>query len=195
MFDYISGKLVSRSSKCLVVDVNGIGFNIFVPLSTYSSLSQDQDFVKLFIYFYMREDAILLYGFKTEEEKKIFEMLLSVSGVGPKLAISILSELSASELKSAIIRQDAGLLNSISGVGKKITQRILLELKEKAVFIAGKDDQSFSGGQSMEDAIQALVSLGYSQPSSFRAVKKVLDTEEKDMTLEVLIKKSLKELK
>lgn len=195
MFDYISGKLVTKSPKCLVVDVGGIGFNIFIPLSTYTGLSKEQDPVKLFIHFYMREDAIFLYGFKTEEERKVFEMLLSVSGVGPKLAVSILSELSVSELKSAIIRQNANILNSISGVGKKITQRILLELKEKAVFIAGKEDQAFSGSQNMNDAIEALVSLGYTQPSSFRAVNKVLEIEKKDLTLETLIKRSLKELK
>jgi len=195
MFDYIAGKLVSKLPKYFVVDVGGIGFNIFITLSTYSSSPQEGEFIKLFVYMHIREDAVLLYGFKTQEEKQAFEMLLSVSGVGPKVAVNILSEVSVEELKSVIISQDAGAITSIPGIGKKIAQRILLELKEKIMPLSEKSESGFAKNQNLEDAVSALISLGYTQPASYKSIRSVLEKEKKELPIQILIKKALKELK
>jgi len=201
LFAYISGKLTYKSTKYVVLDVHGIGFRIFTPLSTYYKLPQINEATRLFTYLHVREDIILLYGFKTIEEKEAFEMLISVTGIGSKLAINVLSELSVEEFKSAVMKNDPRMLTSIPGIGKKIGQRILLELKEKVTLLPGKEPQGIGRRELVNDAISALISLGYTQSSSNDAINKVLSlraTGEKtgeEISLEVLIKQALKELR
>jgi holliday junction DNA helicase RuvA len=195
MFAYISGKLDYKSPRYVILDVGGVGFCIFTPLSTYCKLPETGEMVKLFMHLHVREDVILLYGFKTNGEKETFEMLISVSGIGPKLAISVLSELSVEEFKSAIMSNDPKTFTSISGVGKKIGQRILLELKEKVVFLPGKEPKDAGRKGLIDDAVSALVSLGYTQSSSADAIKKIFESSKEEILLEDLIKKALKELK
>jgi len=204
---YISGKLTYKSTKSVIIDVNGIGFHVFIPLSTYYRLPENNERINLFTYFYVREDMISIYGFKTGEEKEAFGMLISVTGVGPKLAIKVLSELSIEEFKSAVVRNDPGLLTSIPGVGKKIGQRLLLELKEKVASLPGKEAEWDGRRDLADDAISALVSLGYTQSASCNAVKKVLESTKEDshrmdevlpkaeISLETIIKRTLKELR
>jgi len=195
MFAYIKGKLVYKFPKYIVLDVNGIGFRIFTPLSTYYKLSDVDDTTTLFTYLHVRENAILLYGFKTSEEKEAFEMLISVAGIGPKLAINILSELSVEEFKSAVMKEDSKALISIPGVGRKIGQRILLELKEKVTLLPGKITPGTGVKESANDAISALISLGYTSSSASSAVKNILDSVKEEISLEVLIKRALRELR
>lgn len=195
MFDYISGKLVYKSPKYIVLDVNGIGFRILISLSTYYKLPEINEIAKLFIYFYLRENMSLLYGFGTNKEKETFEILISVRGVGPRLAINVLSELSVEEFKSAIIKNDLETLIGIPGIGKKMVQRILLELKEKVLLITGEEIEVSDRKELIDDAILALVSLGYTQNSSTSAVKKVLESTKEEVSLEILIKQAIREFK
>ena len=195
MFAYISGKLVYKSPKYTVLDVNGIGFRIFTTLSTYYKLPEINEVTKLFTYLHVREDIILLYGFKTGEEREAFEMLISVTGIGPRLALNVLSELSVEEFKSAVMRNDPAVLTSIPGVGEKTGQRILLELKEKVTLLPGKEMEGIGRKELVNDAISALISLGYTQSSSTSAIRKVLSPAKEEISLELLIKQALKELR
>lgn len=195
MLAYILGKLAYKSPKYVIIDVNGVGFCVFAPLSTYYKLPQINETIKLFTYLHVREDAILLYGFKTTEEREAFEMLISVTGIGPKLAMNVLSELSVEEFKSAVMRNDPKILTSIPGVGKKIGQRILLELKEKVTLLPGKELKEIGRREIVNDAISALISLGYTQNSASSAVEKVLESTKEEISLESFIKQALRELR
>jgi holliday junction DNA helicase RuvA len=199
MIAHLSGTLRSKVPNSVIIDNSGIGYEVTVPLSTYYALPEKDEKVSLHIYTHVREDALMLFGFHTPLEKEIFLLLFSVSGIGPKLATNILSGMGPEELLDAIANGDSRRIQSIPGVGKKIAERISLELKDKASKLKGEQPPvalpfiSRRGGRVHEDAVSALVNLGYSAKSAKEAVDRASSGAE-DMTLETLIKKALRVL-
>tara|TARA_B100000315_G_scaffold140796_1_gene129839 strand:+ start:289 stop:915 length:627 start_codon:yes stop_codon:yes gene_type:complete len=202
MIARIEGKLVYKSTDYLIVDVNGVGYRIFVPLSTYYALPEIDENLQLRIVTIVREDVFRLFGFLTKKEQEMFEHLLSISKIGPKLGLNTLSGMSADVLKDAITRGDIEKINSIPGIGKKTAERIVLELKEKLGKIALDTSEAVgstipSAKTELQDALSALINLGYKKQSAELALKKVStnlknnDTEE-SFNVETLIKGSLK---
>lgn len=197
MIAHLSGILLQRSTQSVIIDNGGIGYEVFIPLSTFYALPEKNETVSLHIYTHVREDALILFGFQTVLEKNIFMMLISVSGIGPKLAINILSGIGPDELLEAMARGDALRLQSIPGVGRKTAERIALELRDKASgvrgdleilptkVISGEDKRVF------DDALSALLNLGYPAKSARRAVEKALSVV-KEVNLEGLIKEALR---
>lgn len=200
MYSFLSGILAEKSLTSVTIDVNGIGFQLSVPLSTAQKLPQVGDQVKLLVHHVVREDAQLLFGFATEEERSLFKLLLSISGIGPKLAITVLSGLGIGELKKAIVDGSVPALTAISGIGRKTAERLIIELREKVV-IEGRAEESKTGAilskneALVEDSIRALVSLGYSKQSAKAAIQKVLaGRDHSRLNAESLIRESLKQI-
>lgn len=170
MIARLNGVLVEKSPPYIVVDCHGVGYEVEVPMSTFYTLPELGQSVKLLTYFVVREDAQLLYGFASEQEKTTFKQLLKVNGIGAKSALSILSGLSVSELTEAVAHQESGMLTRIPGIGKKTAERLLLELKDKfSVSVA-------TGGVSLpksasHDILNALLALGYNDREAGAAVK------------------------
>ena len=179
-----------------------MGYGLHVSLNTFEALKPvDGATVALYTYLHVREDTLQLYGFAREEEKQIFQHLISVSGVGPRLALTILSGMSPEELNAAVQSEDVALLTRIPGVGRKTAQRLILELKEKLV--AEPETAAVSGGgiatsggmpAVVQDALMALVSLGYAQAEARKALQTVLNRHSNGLDLEELIKLALREL-
>ena len=199
MIAHLTGIVLKKTAQSLIIENNGIGYEVIVPFSTFYALPKEDERVNLHIYTHVREDAIILFGFHTLLEKDIFLMLISVSGIGPKLAINILSGIGPDELLEAMAQGDAPRLQAIPGVGKKTAERIALELKDKALRVRG-DSKDFPTGilddkdeKVYNDALSALLNLGYPAKSAKRAVEKAL-VQTKDVTLESLIKEALRSL-
>jgi Holliday junction DNA helicase RuvA len=197
MIAHLTGILRKKVPHSLVVDNNGIGYEVTVPLSTFYALPEKDEKVSLHIYTHVRDDALVLFGFHTPLEKDIFMLLISVSGIGPKLATNILSGIGPEELLAAMARGDAARMQSIPGVGKKIAERIALELTDKAVKLRGEQQPSTAlltpreDERVYNDALSALVNLGYSSKSAKEAVDRA-HAVAKDATLEKLIKEALR---
>ncbi len=199
MFAYIKGTLEARSNDSIIVEAGGIGYRIFTALSTINSVGQLSSTVKIYTHYYVREDIAALYGFHTQEELGMFDMLISVSGVGPKAAISMISTLSPSRFALAVVAQDAKSLSKAPGIGPKMAQRIILELKDKISkeqLTAGIQQEEGpvlqEGAQSSAaEAVSALMVLGY---SSFEASGAVNKAYREGMGVEELIMLSLKSL-
>lgn len=176
MIAWLSGRLRHKSTDHLIIDVAGVGYQVSVPLSTYNGISDDGEDVSLHIYTHLREDSLSLFGFLTEAEKNMFMLLLGVSGIGPKLALAILSSLSVQELSRAIMASDESKLFSIPGIGKKTAARMVLELKDKMKLImpmiAPLPGEAVVSDD-LEDVISALVNLGYKKPQAEETVRKV----------------------
>jgi len=197
MIALLTGNIAYKSIDHLIVDVGGVGYRLMIPLSTFYALPEDGQ-VRLNVLTHVKEDAFHLYGFLTLEEKDIFALLLSVSGVGPRLALNILSNIPARELKGALWEGNVKRLSSIPGIGKKTAERLILELKEKA----GKLDLSTSppsgtespstAAEALDDTLSALVNLGYKENQA----RKVLEAMEisNDTPLEEILKGALKVL-
>lgn len=191
MYEYIQGKIAELTPANVVIDSNGVGFFIHISLNTYSSLSGKEQAV-VFIHQVVREDAHMLYGFFNKSEREIFRQLISVSGIGANTARMILSSLSPSEIKEAILGGNVKLLNGIKGIGAKTAQRIIVDLKDKV----GKSDVSnefllTESNTNREEALSALVMLGFTK----NTVEKVLDKllkQEPNAGVEELVKKALK---
>ena len=202
MIARIEGKLVYKSTDYLIVDVNGVGYRVFVPLSTYYALPEIDENLQLRIVTIVREDVFRLFGFLTKKEQEMFEHLLSISKIGPKLGLNTLSGMSADVLKDAITRGDIEKINSIPGIGKKTAERIVLELKEKLGKIALDTSEAVgstipSAKTELQDALSALINLGYKKQSAELALKKVStnlknNDAEESFNVETLIKGSLK---
>lgn len=197
MIALITGQLAYKSIDHVIVDVNGVGYRIAIPLSTVYAIP-DEGSVRLHIYTHVREDAIQLFGFLSAEEKDLFVLLLSVSGVGPKLALNILSHASVGALRGSIAAGDAKRLSALPGIGKKTAERLVLELKEK-IGKAGllpsatpttPTSPAGSTPAALEDALSALLNLGYKEAQA----RKALDTLEiaADVPLEQILKNALK---
>ena len=192
MISFIKGKNIEISPTKLIVDVNGVGYEILISLRTYSKI-KNIDKVNIFTHLNVKEDSHTLYGFYNKKERKTFLDLISISGVGPSTAIIILSSLSASELKKAIIESDVNKIKSVKGIGLKTAERIILELKDK---ISKEDIDDIKFVESFDntirnEALSALSSLGISKNVVEHHIDSILEAN-KDITLEDLIKEILK---
>lgn len=196
MIAHLKGILLSKTTDTIIVDNNGLGYEVYIPLSTFYALPEEGE-VNLHIYTHVREDAFILFGFNTVLEKQIFRLLISVSGIGPKLAVNILSGIGPDALLDAIASGDVVRLQSIPGVGRKTAERISLELKDKAQKTRSDADMPVLEVSSLEeksvrdDALSALLNLGYSSKAAGKAVDKALSGL-KEVTLEGLITESLR---
>ncbi len=194
MYDYISGSVTELNPAFAVVDNNGLGYMINISLNSYNDVAKKakEGSVKLFVYEAIREDAHVLYGFATKHERELFLMLISVSGVGPNTARMILSSLSPADLEQCIASGNVGMLKSVKGIGAKTAQRILVDLKDK---IKTASDTLLDNSNAMsavyDEALSALVMLGFTQQMSQKALRKLLK-EEPSITVEDAIKKALK---
>jgi len=170
MIARLKGTLVSRNQNSVVLDVHGVGYQVAVPLSTLSKLPSTGGEIALLTYLAVRESAMELYGFATAAEKEIFELLLDVSGVGPKLALAVLSGAEVHLLRRAIASGDEDLLVTVPGIGRKTAQRILVELKEKVGAEWAQAPEAPAAGE-IGDAVDALVALGYPRPTASQHVR------------------------
>ena len=192
MYYYIKGRYITRGDNYAVIDNNGIGYKIFTSQPTLEMLSGTVGEITIYTHLYLREDIMDLYGFVTNEEMSMFLSLLSVSGVGPKAAISVMSVATPERLALAIITGDAKTITKAQGVGPKAAQRIILELKDKlktSEAIAAEDIKDFDTGDAKTEAVSALVVLGYSPQEAKNAVASI-DGE----TVEDMVKQALKKL-
>jgi Holliday junction DNA helicase RuvA len=190
MYNFVKGKIVEKQNNILVLENNGIGYELIASTNTISNLPQLNTETKVYTYQQVREDGIFLYAFSSLEEKSMFLHLISISGIGPKMAIGILSNISLYDLALAIISENADVLYSIKGIGKKTAERIVLELKEKLEDI-NKFDKSSNLNKEFDDAIIALTTLGVSK---IDAVKKVRELAKADESAEQIISKVLKSM-
>ncbi len=176
MIALLTGKLAYKSIDHLIVDVGGIGYRVKIPLSSFYALPEAGD-VRLHIFTYVKEDAIHLYGFLTAQEKELFILLLSVSGVGPKLAVNILSNIPAAELRAALSQGNDKRLAAIPGIGKKTADRLILELREKVgklAAVAGPPHPSAPAtraADTLDDTLSALINLGYKEAQAKKALE------------------------
>ncbi len=189
---------MEKNPTSMIIEVGGIGFHLQIPLSTYEMLPEVCQTVRILTHFMVREDSHTLYGFLTEEERRLFKLLISVSGIGPKTAITALSGISIMELKHAIVEGAVHVLTGISGIGRKTAERMVVELREKLVVDANPSFPALTGKNPerqtlIEDSLQALVALGYRRQSAKEAIQKVLKTPDAEQySVEDLIRASLK---
>ena len=195
MIAHISGTLAQKIPGEAVVDVAGVGYQIFIPLNVFYRLPEIGAAVSLQIYTHVREDALQLFGFQDHEEKQLFLLLINVSGIGPKLAVNILSGIAAEDLARALKEADQARLVAIPGVGRKLAERMIVELKDKFATLApaGPGSAKADGAsQLLLDAVSALVNLGYKRPEAEKVVREVLKKGER--SLENVIKETLRRL-
>jgi len=196
MIAHIQGLLHFKSPEYLVIDVDGIGYQVHVPLSTFYDLPQVGSTMSLHIHTHVREDALQLYGFRSPEEKAIFVRLISISGIGPRLAVNILSGISPAELVESLSQNNLARLISIPGVGRKTAERIMVELRDKVSSLVPGHDVTVPvrAAAEIEDALSALLNLGYKKGVAQRAVENARQRLEGEITLESLLKESLRAL-
>lgn len=190
MIGSIRGRLLEKNPPQILVETNGVGYEIDVPMSSLYNLPDIGAEVFLYTHYVVREDAELLFGFSTKAERSLFRLLIRISGIGPKIALSILSGISASILAQAVSQAEPGLLTRIPGVGKKTAERIVLELKGKIDTVVGSADSQTPTSGAKADIISALVSLGYSEREALQAVKGLAA----DVTVNDGIREALKAL-
>jgi Holliday junction DNA helicase RuvA len=172
MIAHLRGRVVEKTPNQAVVECGGVGYDVAISVTTFTALPAEGGEVSLFIYTHVREDALSLFGFAERQEKRLFEKLLTISGIGPKLAITVLSGISAERLVGAIRGQDHATLTRIPGIGKKTAERVLLELKDKLDDMAlpvGPDGVSV--GPVGDDVLSAMVNLGYARPVAEKAIE------------------------
>ena len=194
MISYLQGTLVWKAPTQLVLDVGGIGYSIHIPLSSYQKIGEVGTSVKILTHLSVKENDLELFGFATAEEKELFETLIAVSGIGPRLAQAILSGISVEEFHRAIIGGNMGALTAIPGIGKKTAQRLLFELKGRLQIEQEKLSAQTPGMEKSETekAVLALISLGYKRPAAEEAVAEVMRKESAELPLEEMIKKALR---
>ena len=201
MIARLSGKLADINFTQCIIDVHGVGYQVFIPMSTFDKLPREGEDVSLFICTQVREDAISLYGFSTMPEKQLFEILIGTTGVGPKLALSILSSMPVERFSSAVINADLDIIKRISGIGKKTAERLIVELKDKLAKVmqplvvnsslAVSDEKALA----MEDAIAALEQLGFKRETVRKALEKIINSiPSEEATSENFIRKALQAL-
>ena len=202
MIAQLSGKLIYKQPNTVIIDVGGVGYEATIPVSTFYELGEPGTQVSLKIHTHVREDLIQLYGFWTTREKVLFSKLTSVSGVGPKLAITMLSGMPAAELIQAITSNDLVRLTAMPGVGRKTAERVVVELRDKLTVLSAAEreaepvvsrDAAESGPVVRDDTVAALMSLGYPKAIAERAVSDAI-REEGERTIEAVLKRSLKRL-
>lgn len=197
MIASIRGTLTSKSPTEVIIDTQGVGYSISIPLSTYTVIGNLNSTVTLLTFLHVREDALQLYGFATEEERSIFRLLISVSGIGPRMAQTILSGITVPDLKHHITSANLAALTTIPGVGKKLAERLVVELRDKISKVetssAFPPSPSDKQSQIRSETLMALTSLGYARPAAEKALLAALkETNGKELTVEELIKTSLR---
>jgi holliday junction DNA helicase RuvA len=197
MIASLTGILTYKSPTEILIEVHGIGYTVSIPLSTYEKLGDLGSTVSLLTHFHIREDAMSLFGFSTEEERRLFKLLISVSGIGPRIAQSVLSGMNVEELKSHIISENVNALMAIPGVGRKTAERLIIELRDKAGKPLSESDPAGTISTTTTplriEALQALTSLGYNQQIAEKAIRLVLkEVEGSFVSLEELIKRALR---
>ena len=203
MYDYFKGTLRSKSPVRVVLDVNGIGYEFTVPVSTFQALPDVEAQVSLLAYFHVTENSQQLIGFLSETERSLFKLLIAISGIGPKMALSVLSGIGVDQFREAVISGDIDTLTGISGVGRKTAERLIIELREKIVLLQGQElplDRKGGVQKKMsleDDSITALMVLGYKRVEAGQAVKKVFQTsgkKQKELAVEDVVRESFKYL-
>jgi holliday junction DNA helicase RuvA len=193
MIDYIKGEIAQITPTFLIMETGGIGYMVNISLTTFSQLEGKRDF-KILIHEVIREDSHLLFGFADNDERDIFRLLISVTGVGANTARMMLSSLNPGEIEKAILGSDVNLLKSVKGIGLKTAQRIIVDLKDKVGKHAGSGEIfAFTDNTKREEALSALVMLGFAKSTVSKALDKIV-REEKNLTVEDMIKKALKNL-
>jgi Holliday junction DNA helicase RuvA len=197
MIGLLRGRIADKQPNTLIVDVQGVGYEVHVPLSTFYEAGDTGADITLRIYTHVREDALLLYGFLTELERQLFEKLIGISGIGPKLAIAVLSGMDPRDLMASVQRGDVARLTGIPGVGKKTSERIVLELRDRLAQLPGSTpaDAAPSNGADRvrSDLLSALQNLGYHRPQAEKAIDATLQTMS-NPTFEHALKAALREL-
>jgi Holliday junction DNA helicase RuvA len=195
MIATLTGKIDSVSGESCIIDVNGVGYRVLMPLNALEILSRETGTVKLYTHFHLREDGASLFGFLTIEDKVIFEKVINVAGIGPKTGLAILGTLGAERFQAAVQYEDHRLLTGVSGVGLKTAQRLILELKGKLVGGGGPGQTTGDGvrGGVFNDTVEALVTLGYPQKEAASAVEALLAAE-RNLTAPELVRRALKNL-
>jgi len=199
MIGQLRGQLLSKKPNVLLLDVQGVGYEVFIPLTSFYELPEEGGDVTLKVYTHVREDALTLFGFRSQREKDFFLKLISISGIGPKLAIAILSGAPVEELAQAIAETNLPRLISIPGVGRKTAERLMLELKNQvSQFLLQEqlESQRPSGARTVleEDILSALTNLGYPRASAEKALAAVLRSAEYDRTFESVLRNTLRQL-
>lgn len=190
MIGYLTGKIVSKKPTKIILDVNGVGYLINISISTFEKIT-DQEQVSLYTFLSVKEDSLDLYGFYTMAEKEMFELLISVSGIGPKIAQSILSGIQIDELREALKTNNLSRLTAVPGVGRKTAERMLVELRDKVDALTEKIEVVSAGSYNIRnDAVTALTNLGYNSKIAERTIRAVLD-KNPSITIEELIKEAL----
>jgi Holliday junction DNA helicase RuvA len=204
MIAHLSGKLLLKGATSVVIDVGGVGYEVTIPLSTAYELGETGSDVSLRIYTHVREEALQLYGFQTGRERELFTLLISVSGIGTKSAIAMLSSMNADEIAGAIRTNNLARLTSVPGIGRKTAERLVIELRDKILQISSPAlDETIAAGNGKaqkpsldtvyDDALEALVSLGYAKPVADRALKTAM-TDGGEISVQALLRRSLRNL-
>lgn len=201
MYSYIKGELAEVNTDHIVIDVGGIGYMIYIPAQSLNYLPGIGEILKVHTYLYMREDAMILYGFLTKDDLEMFKLLITVSGIGPKGGLAVLSTLSSDDLRFAVLSGDSKAISKAPGIGSKTAQRVIIDLKdklsledafEKKLEHENEKINVSSNSQVKNDAVMALNALGYSSAESLKAVSKVEMTD--DMDVEDVLKAALKHM-
>src|SRR5215212_616064 len=204
MIAHLSGTLLSKEPNQVIVDVGGVGYDVTIPLSTFYDLDDEESDVKLLIYTHVKEDALQLYGFKSPSERKLFIHFISVSGVGPKLGIALLSHMKADELIESIKSNNLARLTQIPGVGRKTAERLVVDLRDKMSQLSQEQIAEQQGARPetahvssedsvRSDALSALLNLGYQRSAAEKAIDAALG-EGGDVTVESILRRTLKKL-
>ena len=198
MIAFLRGRVLSKQPNLLVVDVQGVGYQVHVPLSTYYDIGDEGAEAALHVYTHVREEAIHLFGFLTTIEQELFERLIAIGGIGPKLAIAVLSGIGPSELVDALQRGDLARLTGIPGVGRKTAERMILELKDRLTHVSlapgGGESRAVAPGERLrDDLLSALQNLGYHRPPAEKAIDAMLSSAD-EPSFEDGLKAALREL-
>ena len=203
MISHLSGTLLAKHATSVIVDVGGVGYEVTIPVTTFYDLGELKSPVSLNIYTHVREDALQLFGFRTLRERELFTLLISVSGIGPKSAVAMLSGMSADEIVTAIRTNNYARLTSIPGVGRKTAERLVIELRDKMAALsspaleqelaAGATGAAQSEDAMREDALAALLQLGFPKPATEKAITNAIN-EGGDLSVELILRRSLRTL-
>ena len=197
MIAFLRGRVLDKKPNRVIVDVNGVGYEVHVPLSTFYGVGEDGADVSFRVYTHVREETLQLYGFLTDLERRVFERLIGISGIGPKLAIAVLSGMDTRDVIAAVQRADVARLTSIPGIGKKTAERIVLELKDRLTEVVapvvGGAETTSAGDRLRDDLISALQNLGYHRQQAEKAIDTTLKGAP-DTTFEQAVRASLREL-
>jgi Holliday junction DNA helicase RuvA len=203
MIAHLSGTLLAKHATSVIVDVGGVGYEVTIPVTTFYDLGEPNSPVRLQIYTHVREEALQLFGFRTLRERELFTLLISVSGIGPKSAVAMLSGMSADEIVTAIRQSNYARITSIPGVGRKTAERLVIELRDKMAALSSPalEEQIAAGGPTAaqsedalrEDTLAALLQLGFPKPAAEKVINGAMQ-EGGDLTVETLLRRSLRQL-